>query len=500
MADRVFYRRPFSDVLAVSGQQDTARGEQREIYLGIVASSFYTKGQSGYSRVDGNNYGVVKVRILEVNQTLDEELLPEAFPLDNNMFAVPLIGELVTLVKIQSQFFYTTRVPVASRLQENGLLNLSNVLNRRNSNTYSAAAASGEEQTLDKHKFGEYFRPDSRVRQLMHHEGDMIFQGRMGHSIRFGSSKMDPSSKSLAPNIILRAGQAKDIEKKEITIDTIFGAIVEDINNDASSIWMVSDQAVPFVPSTKASSNMFHKSIKNKFNDTFDKAQIFINSNRLILNSKDSHILLYSNDEVYINSFGRTSIDSDESVIIKAQADFEVKTSNNAYIGIDQDFIVKAGSDVSLLAAEKISLSSKKIFLGSGEDDKEPVVGGTTLSKFLARLIHALVNGKATNPPIAFTPGANQITHVITPMGPGLLAPAVIAALQALYLDLTPKNAGSKAKPDFSGAIFNSEDVFVNLSNEDPEPGIVKNEYKAGTKVTVENSTWLLSDSYYKVV
>ncbi len=519
MADRVIYRRPTTDILSVSGQADNARSEQSVIYEGLVVDTLLRpqkQGDNGYDRTDGYNYGAIKVRIFEVTQTADEGILDEANPLDNTIYAIPLIGELVTLIKIRGAFFYTTRVPIAHRIQENGMLKLNDALNRRSANTLSSAVATGEEQSLDKHKFGEYFRPDSRVRQLMHFEGDTIIQGRMGHSIRFGSSKVDTTSKGLAPNIILRTGQAKDAEKaseKKITIDSIFGAVLEDINKDASSIWMVSDQTVPFGPSSRKT-DAFYRSIKNAIH-TFDKAQIILNSDRLVLNSKKSHILLYSNNEIYLNSFSRTSIDSDESVYITAQKDFEVKTSENINFIIDKTFSVKAATDVSLLAGEKISLITKKVYLGSSENDVEPVVGGTSLAIFLARLIAVLMGPGAVPPQMAYqgiggskpsatppeaTPGVATFSHVITPVGPGQLNPSIQAGLKQLYAELNKTNPGSDKKPDFSGAVFNSYDVFVNLASEDPEPLILKNEFEVGEATETENSTWVLADPYYKVV
>ena len=250
MSDRVIYRRPTGDLLATTGGQDAARGEQNPIYEGLVVDVIVDHTHPKYSKVDGYNVGAIKVRIFDVNQTLDESLLPWADPFDFTVHELPLIGELVTLFKIRGNFFYTKKVPLAHRVQEDGMLKLNAALDKRGIRTVSQALPSGEETTIDKHQFGKYFKPDSRVRQLKHFEGDTIIQGRMGNTIRFGSSRMDPSSDSLAPNIILRAGQGKNLEKEEITIDSVFGLIMEDINKDASSIWVVSDQVVPFKPAT----------------------------------------------------------------------------------------------------------------------------------------------------------------------------------------------------------------------------------------------------------
>ena len=500
MSDRVIYRRPAVDLLATTGGQDTARSTQNPVYEALVVDVILDHTHSQYSRVDGYNVGAIKVRIFNVNQTLDEELLPWADPIDYTFSEMPLIGELVTLFKIRGNFFYTRKVPIAHRLQESGMLKLNMALDKRGTNTTSKAAAAGEETSIDKHKFGEYFKPDSRVRQLKHFEGDVVMQGRMGNSIRFGSSKMDPSSKGLAPNVIIRAGQGKDIEKTDASIDSIFGLILEDINKDASSIWVVSDQVIPFEPTTTTAGS-FMRSVANP-PQKFDKAQIILNSDRIILNSKKSHLMFFSNEGVHINSFKDTTIDTDNNIIFTANVDITSNASRNIQSTADADIMLYAGSDVLSVSIEKTSFVADKLFIGTVDDDSEPIVGGTTLSKFLARLILALTHVGTSDPkPGQHTPAGTLHTnvHVITPAGPGKLNPKIVQELDKLYRELQKKNSGQvKNKKDFAGAPFNSEDNFVMLINE--EPKIELNEFEKGKQLVTENNPWILSDPYYKVV
>jgi hypothetical protein len=500
MSDRVIYRRPTGDLLATTGGQDSARGEQNPIYEGLVVDIIVDHTHPKYSKVDGYNVGAIKVRIFDVNQTLDDELLPWADPIDLTIQELPLLGELVTLFKIRGNFFYTKKIPLAHRIQENGMLKLNVALSKRGINTVSQALPSGEENTVEKHQFGNYFKPDSRVRQLKHFEGDSIIQGRMGNTIRFGSSRMDPSSDSLAPNIILRTGQGKDIEKEEISIDSVFGLIMEDINKDASSIWVVSDQVVPFNPAT-VQAGSFMRSVEKK-PQKFDKAQIIINSDRLILNSKLTHIMLFANEGIHLNSYFDTTIDTDRHIIFTANKDIVNKASRNIESTADEDIIAYAGSDITNISIEKTSFVADKLFIGTTDDDSEPIVGGTTLSKFLARLILALTHVETADPKTGqHTPtgGPNAQIHVITPTGPGKLNPAIVTALDKLYKELQKQNPGQvKNKKDFAGAPFNSEDNFVMLVNE--EPKMVLNEFKTGNQLQMKRPEWKLADPYYRVL
>lgn len=513
MSDKVYYRRQSTGTLSTSGDNNYVRSDANLLYEGIVDEVILDHKSKYYSRVDGYNVGAIRVRILDEHQNLVREKLPWADPLDNTLYEMPLKGELVTLFKIRDNFFYTKKIPAARRLQENAWLNLNEALENRATNTVANAAKNGDDASTRGHTFGNYFKPDSRVRQLKHFEGDSILQGRMGHSIRFGSSAMDPGSDGLAPNILLRAGQGKNIENDAVSIDSVFGLILEDINKDASSIWMVSDQTIPFQPIT-LNAGSFYRSILNPPNK-FDKASITLNSDRIVMNAKKTHLMLFSNEEIYLNSFKRTSIDSNEHIILTANLNIELKTSGYIENVSDTDFTVRAAKDISLIGVEKNSLVSRKNYIGSVDSDVEPIVGGTSLAIFLARLINVLMGPGIAPPQIRYqdvgglaptsvpappAPGPANFAHVITPVGPGLLNPTILAGLQALYTELLPPNPGSKAPIPFSGAVFNSNDNFVKLANEDPEPTFVLNEFEDGEQIETENNEWILSDPYYKVL
>lgn len=482
--------------IATSGNTESLRFIPEVVYVALVVDVIFDQYHPSYSEADGYSVGSVKVRILEVDNSVDSSQLSWAQPMDMTSQQLPLVGELVLCHKIFSGLFYTKAVPLAKRLQENGMLYLNEQLVSNLTQTLQEAVQETPELANTQHKFGRYFKPDSRVRQLMHFEGDYVLQGRMGHSIRFGSSKMDPSTKGMAPNIILRAGQAPGADASYSTRQSVFGLTIEDINKDASSIWMTSDQVVPFMPSTKDASS-FMRSVDTA-PQIFDGASIIINSNRVILNSKKSSLLIFSNAGIHINSFQDTTIDTDGSIKLSANLDMDFKSSRNVNFYIDEDFAIKANSDISLLSKETLGIVSKKIYLGSVDNDDEPIVGGTTLAKFLARLILAFTKGTVASPPESFTEGINSTMHVVTPMGPGRLSPAVVMALQKLYSELASKNPGQKNGKPFAGAAFNSEANFVKLQNDEVE--LQKNEYKEGKPTTPETSTWVLADDYYKIV
>lgn len=493
--DQIVYREARVGLLSTGGTSGPVAPIPKPFFEAIVVHVIVNHHSEGYGD-DGYNVGAIKARIFEQNHGADDSNLPFIDPLDPTIKQLPLVGELVLIHEIQGNKYYSRIVPLDRRIQENAMIGLNNQLSDRVSKTQQKALRSGEEISPVAHKFGKYFKPDKRIRQLIHFEGDTIIEGRMGHSIRFGSSQMDPSSDGLAPSIILRTGQAKGVENLNTTRTGSFGLTIEDINLDASSIWMVSDQKIPFKPAT-TNAGMFLKSVKNK-PQHFNKAQIIINSDRVVLNAKNTHVMLFAREGIHLNSFKDTTIDTDSNIILSAVEKINLKSTGDIESTTDNRFIINAGTNMLSTVMEKTSFISKNIYIGSLQNDAEPMVGGTSLSKFLARLILALVNSTVATPPTSFSSGKNASAHVITPMGNGALSPAVVSALGALYAELILPNAGQRNnKSSFSGASFNSTTNFVMLKNE--EPKVIKNQFITGSQIPVTSSEWVITEDYYGI-
>lgn len=504
-SDRYAYRHAPDGFLNISSQQISARSVPDPFYEALVVDVILDQFHPFYSK-DGYNVGMVKIRLFTQDHSRDDDLLSWAFPMDSTIQEMPLIGEVVMVNKVLGNFFYSRKLYIAHRMQENAMINLNNILNNRPDKLRNTTPKNEEETTLGKHRFGRYFKPDSRVRPLKHFEGDVIIQGRMGNSIRFGSSQMQLGNTGMAPNIILRAGQAKDVEKTDCTSDKIFGLIIEDPDKDVSSIWMTSDQVIPFEQITKDAGSNLRSCVNHP--QQYDGGSILVNSDRVMIDAKKTHIMMFANEEIYLNSYKNTSIDTDNDIILTANLNVGVYASKNIEGVADSDFRMNTGKDIFMLSMEKTSFLSNKIFIGSVMDDKEPIVGGTSLSKWLGRLILVLMNIPPQVLPwppqgsptlmTQITPGIATQSHVITPVGPGVLNPQIVKGLRQLYKELAKKNSGQKSPASFAGAPFNSEDNFVNLGNEVVQ--MKKNNFKDGQQGKIENNKWVLNEPYYEVV
>lgn len=492
-------------LLGIGGESAATHYGSMEGYEGVVVDVVVDQFHSNYGK-DGYPVGSVKVRIFEVDGGKNSEFLDWASPIDSTIQEYPLLGEKVKILKALGKAYYLRKTNLTNTLQDNAMLNLEAQLDNRAVTLRQKVTSENKELEKNKHKFGEYYKPDSRVRQLKHFEGDVLIQGKMGNSIRFGSSQMDISSKSLAPNIIIRAGQAKDAELNKCSSNTIHGLILEDVNNDVSSLWLTTDQIVNFKPITRLLKSHY-RSILNA-TTVFDGASAIMNSDRVIISSKKNQIMLFSNDEIYMNSYSRIGMDTNESIALTANIDISARASGNFEVNVDEDILMTAASDASIISSEKISMLSNKIFVGSINSDAEPLVGGTSLSKWLARLILVLMgtpvqvlpwtNQRAVLLPQEPISGTSTVQHTI-PMT-GILSPPIVTGLMALYKELAALNSGQQVPMFFAGAPFNSQDNYTTINNQNPSMAILKNEFKEGTKLTIENNKWNLSDPYYKVI
>lgn len=266
-------------------------------------------------------------------------------------------------------------------------------------------------------------------------EGDLIIQGRFGHSLRFGSSLFsNPNATTPQPNLLMTVGQSSN-RQNSTSSDSVFSLVFEDINKDSSCIWMVVDEEVVLNPATKNS--IAHlRSAELSDSTKYNGAQIFINSDRLIMNSKENEISLFSNAEINLSAVQSITVDSAKSVMITAENDITLTTPKDIVLSGDT-ISLNCSSDISQGTSGNYTISGKKIFIGSGGDESQPMVLGAELAKWLQELIQALTTAV-----------------ILTPTGPGAFNPTTNIILATLGSKLGTINSPQSA-------IFNSTSIFT---------------------------------------
>ena len=134
-------------------------------------------------------------------------------PLFPNITHTPVVGEHVVVAEYNGQHYYVS------------------IINRKNSvNENSIPGASGE-YVIDT-KYGETFERSPDVKPILIKEGDIVFEGRFGQSIKFTENNNNPQIK-------LVAGHRKQVVNK---LGQKIDMVLEDIDRDDSSIHITGGQ------------------------------------------------------------------------------------------------------------------------------------------------------------------------------------------------------------------------------------------------------------------
>jgi hypothetical protein len=343
-----------------------------------------------------------------------------AYPLNPNNKNFPLLNEIVYIISLpdtgignrntSSKKYYIINIGIWNHPHHNGYPLLSNVLPPEQQKDYIQTQAGSIRRVTDKSteiNLGKTFKERANIHPLLPFEGDIIYEGRWGNSIRLGSTvKSTPNNWSSAgkngdPITLIRNGQGSQTNEGWIPI-------VENINNDDSSIYLTSTQNIPIkVPSNSYVSYNNDKAPISP--DKFAGAQIILDSGRLLFNADNDHILLSSAKSINLNSQESVNIDT-------------------------KKFITQAD----------------KIFLGKEELAKEPLLLGDTTAQLLRDLTSSIKELATTLQFLQSAPVAPNTPAIF----PSLVVPCskVLGVLESLNTQLgsTPESCTITSKRNFT--------------------------------------------------
>jgi len=351
--------------------------------------------------------GTIEIDNVKIPSSVPTNKYPTAKPLFSNITSYPLINEIVFILALPDQSsstnsnsttsYYVSTVSTWTHPHCNPLPFVPNQQSAKPDNDskryYQVLAGSTNiiGDNTKEYKLGNTFVERSNIHPLLSFEGDIIYEGRWGNSVRLGSTvKNRPNNWSITgtdgdPILILRNGQPSD------TSDEGWVPIVEDINKDLSSVYLTSTQQVPL---TAASTNYNSYTTAPTKPDQYSDKQIILNSGRLVFNSNKDHILLSSNKSINLNAIESINIDTNNTII-----------------------------------------NSKSILLG-GKTATESVLKGDTTIKLLTGLVDQL------------TALSIALQSIATPYGPAVnpAAAQLISYLSQLKIDLLTKTKSSISK------------------------------------------------------
>jgi len=272
-----------------------------------------------------NGLGIVEYE--DVINPLPSPSLPTARPLTGNFKNLPLVNEIVYIIGLpntdiasissNSSEYYINIVSLWNHPHHNAFPTTPNSLPPTQQKDYIQTQAGNVRRVTDQSTeifLGKTFIERSNIHPLLPFEGDILYEGRWGNSIRIGSTvKNTPNNWSTVgtngdPILIIRNGQG--IQTEEGWVPT-----VEDINNDDSSIYYTSTQKIPL----KASSTLYdsYKTAPTA-PDQYAGKQILINSGRLVFNSTVDHILLSSAQTIGFSAVKGFNFDTKANFVINA--------------------------------------------------------------------------------------------------------------------------------------------------------------------------------------
>jgi len=246
-----------------------------------------------------------------------------------NVKNYPLLNELVYILQLPTS-------NISTDVTSNGYYYLPpiNVWNSQHHNAMPASQGVPDQvEDYDSAFQGEVRRPEDNsteinlgktfierlgVRPLLPYEGDIIYEGRWGNSIRLGSTVKNTTltngwsttGENGDPITIIRNGQAKYDGDPWVPQ-------VEDINKDQSDIWLTSTQKLN-INGIVGGFSSFAKSTPVIDPREYDKNQIALISGRVFLGAKTDSIILRANKAIHLASNTSINMDGSKEIVLNA--------------------------------------------------------------------------------------------------------------------------------------------------------------------------------------
>lgn len=280
-----------------------------------------------------NGIGTIFIESTKNPSFSDQIPLISATPAFPNIKQYPLINEVVPILYLTDtdvtknttsvSAYYLPPVNVWNSQIHNAIPS-SNVLPDSQQKDYEQVEAGSVRRVTDQSteiNLGQTFNENNviDVHPLLPYEGDIIYEGRFGNSIRLGSTVNNAKlanpwsfeGENGSPIFIIRNGQSNDITTNS------WVPVVENINDDKSSIYLTSTQQIPLLPASSREDS-YRKSTPPEAVRTYSGEQIILNSGRLVFNSKNDSIILGAAKSIHLTSNTSVNVDGATQIALVA--------------------------------------------------------------------------------------------------------------------------------------------------------------------------------------
>lgn len=305
--------------------------------------------------------GYIEFEIINF-QSGDLKIKPIAKPFFPNIKNYPLVNEIVLLFELSNNkigvdtsntsYYYISPINLWNHPHHNAYPNSFQISSNKINKSYKDIEGGSSEKVsnqniginLNSPKIGGTFEEKSNIRPLLPFNGDVIIEGRFGNSIRFGSTNKNKNEWSISgdngnPITILSNGQ------NFLNLNEGWVPRTELINEDLSSIYLTSNQKLKIdIPGIKKGQSPFGNVVSKgqipKSPISYNKPQIILNSDRILLNSKRDSIILSSKENIILSSVKDVGLSSTKNINLTAnQVNLGgVNSSQSAILG--DNFII----------------------------------------------------------------------------------------------------------------------------------------------------------------
>lgn len=203
-----------------------------------------------------------------------------AKPFFSNIKNYPLIGEIVQILigpsdglnerKSKQDYYYLPPFNTWNSVHHNAFPDLTEYVefvldNKVKYNEVSSGNTQGNDTNYEEFPLGKTFKEKENIKDLLPFEGDIIYEGRWGQSIRFSSTVL---GKNRSNPWSIKGGNDGDpitiIRNRQGSTQVTEGYVptVEDINIDGSSIYLTYNQSIDIQDLSKFPLDTFGIKIK----------------------------------------------------------------------------------------------------------------------------------------------------------------------------------------------------------------------------------------------
>ena len=303
---------------------------------GIVLDETHPK----FTEYGGWN-GIGTVNFEQINTPEGKDITkPIAKPFFPQFKSFPLVNEIVLLFSLPDSnmgiqdtskiYYYLNAVSIWNHPHHNAYPNIfDGVADEEQKQDYQAIEGGSVRRVEDEsteinlqgdNPTGGTFTERTNIHPILPFVGDNIFEGRFGNSIRLGSTtkskglyknNWSESGEEGNPITILRNGQPTD------SSDEGWIPIVDNINNDLSSIYLTSNQLIPIKASSTNYTGISDENVP-EFPNQYKGNQVILNSGRVLLNSTTDSILLSSKKVISLSAKSDIGIATSGSIAIES--------------------------------------------------------------------------------------------------------------------------------------------------------------------------------------